>query len=305
MRRILLSLFVGAALISPSLRAAGPHYSAWAIAQSVGPPVDLITADDGSPCLTKDGRTMYFVSNRAGGVGRYDIWVTHWDDNTGAWGAPVNLGPNINSTVGDFTPALSRDEHWLFFASNRPGSLGARDLYAAYREHTNDDGDWQLAFSLGAAVNSTRDEFGVTYFDGGDAGSPQLVFTSNRNGNFDIYMSQQNGDGTFADPVLLTELATPDVEIIPAIRHDGLELFFVSNRSGGAGAHDIWVSTRDSIFDAWSEPVNAGAGVNSNTDELYPAIASDNETLVFMRGVVGALPPLGSMWVSTRTRIHP
>ena len=294
-------------LIGGPLWAAGPHYSARSSAQNIGPLVDLVNTDEGGACFTKDGRTLYFVSNRPGGVGRYDIWVTHWNDETLAWQVPVNLGSNVNSAVGDFTPALSRDEHWLFFASNRPGSIGARDLYAAYREHTDDDTGWGSAFNLGPDVNSSLDEFGVAYFEGDEGASPQLIFSSTRGGagNFDIYVSQRNPDGSFTAPVLVTALATDHAEIAPAIRHDGLEMLFASNRAGGTGGYDVWVTTRESISGDWSEPVDAGAGVNSAMDELYPAITSNNEVLVFMRGLVGVPPPLGSIWVSTRSKIQP
>ena len=306
MVRIFALLIVAAALVTVPLRAAGPHYSAWGTAQNIGPLVDPVNTDDGPACFTKDGRTLFFMSNRPGGVGRYDIWVSHWNDDTPGWDAPVNLGPNVNSAVGDFTPAISRDEHWLFFASNRPGSMGARDLYAAYRVHVGDDTGWQPAFNLGAAVNSSLDDFGVSYFEGAEGAPAQLFFSSTRGGAFDIYVTDQTLDGSFAPPVLLAELSTSANEISPAIRHDGLEMLFASNRAGGSGSHDLWVTTRESIFDPWSEPVNLGPEVNSPMEELYPALTSDNKILMFLRGLVNAPPPpLGSIWVSTRSKVHP
>jgi hypothetical protein len=304
MLRILTRLLIAVVLVVP-LRAAGPHYSAWSTAQSIGPLVDLANADEGGACFTKDGRTLFFVSNRPGGVGRYDIWVSHWNDATLAWEVPVNLGVNVNSAVGEFTPAISRDEHWLFFASNRPGSMGIRDVYAAYREHTQDDLGWEPAVNLGPVVNSQQDEFGLTYFEGSEGVAPQLYFSSTRGGTFDIYVAEQNLDGTFDPPVLLTELSTAGTELAPAIRHDGLEMLFASNRAGGLGGQDIWATTRESIFDSWSEPVNLGPGVNSPMDELYPALTADNEALLFMRGLVGVSPPLGSLWISIRGNVHP
>jgi hypothetical protein len=271
----------------------------------MSPPVDLADTDDGNFCLTKDGRGLYFSSNRAGGVGKYDLWVSRWNEDAGTWGAPVNLGSNVNSVVGDFTPALSRDEHWLFFASNRPGTLGARDLYAAYRENTHDDLAWQPAFNLGPAVNSTADDFGVTYFAGDSVVPPQLYFSSLRGGgnDFDIYVTELNSDGSFTAPVPVPELSTGQMEFLPAIRH-GLEIFFVSSRPGGLGGQDIWASTRETVFDAWSEPVDLGPGVNSAMDELYPAISSDRMTLIFFRAILGTSTPT-SVWTSTRSRVHP
>lgn len=305
MMRISTGLLVAIVLVCTPLGAAGPHYSAWGTAENIGAPIDLAASDEGGASFTKDGRTLFFISNRAGGVGRYDIWISHWNDATLAWDPPVNPGPTVNSPVGEFTPAISRDEHWLFFASNRPGSMGQRDLYAAYRQHTDDDTGWEPAFNLGPAVNSSFDDFGVTYYPGDEGGQPQLFFSSTRGGNFDIYMAELNPDGSFAQPVLITELATAANEFLPAIRHDGLELVFSSNRPGGAGGDDMWVSMRQSVFDVWSEPVNAGTGVNSPMEELFPTLTSNNQVLVFMRGALGAVPPAGTIWVSTRTKVHP
>ena len=305
MTKVLATLAATAVVYLPVM-AAGPHYSAWGVGERLLPPVDLVDTDDGNACLTKDGRGLYFSSNRSGGVGKYDLWVSRWDDAAGAWGEPLNLGPNVNSAVGDFTPALSRDEHWLYFASNRPGTLGARDLYAAYREDTHDDLAWEPAVSLGPAVNSTADDFGVTYFAGDGLVPPQLFFSSLRGGgsDFDIYVTSINADGSLAPAAAVPELATGLMEFLPAIRHDGLEIFFASNRPGGLGGHDIWAASRETVFETWSEPVNLGPGVNSTSDELYPAISSDRTALVFFRAILGTQAPT-SMWISMRGRVHP
>jgi hypothetical protein len=301
-----LTIVAAAAAVCLPVMAAGPHYSAWGGAQQVSPPVDLPTTDDGNFCLTKDGRGLFFSSNRAGGAGKYDLWVSRWNDDTNTWGDPTNLGPNVNSVMGDFTPALSRDEHWLFFASNRAGTLGGRDLYASYREYTHDDLAWGPAISLGPTVNSIFDDFGVTYFAGNGLVPPQLYFSSLRGGSndFDIYVTEFNMDGSLTAPVAVPELATDQMEFLPAIRHDGLEIFFSSNRSGGLGGTDIWAATRETLVDPWSEPVNLGAGVNSTMDELYPAISSDRMTLFFFRAILGTQTPT-SIWTSTRSKVNP
>jgi hypothetical protein len=301
------ALVVAALLSGLAVIAAGPHYSAWAPAgQTVGPLVDPPASDDGNFCFTKDGRGLYFSSTRAGGIGRFDIWVTRWDEGTGAWGSPINLGPTVNSSLGDFTPALSRDEHWLFFASNRPGTLGQRDLYASYREHTHDDLGWGPATHLGA-LNTTADEFGVTYFDGAGIGPAQLIFGSTRGGDadFDLYTADIYGDGSLGPAVPVVELSTAHQEMMPSIRHDGLELFFASARPGTLGGLDLWAVTRESVLDPWSEPVNLGAGVNTAMDELYPTVSADSFTLVFYRGVLGSPALPATIWMSTRTKTHP
>ena len=67
-----------------------------------------------------------------------------------------------------------------------------------------------------------------------------------------------------------------------SIRHDGLEIFFTSNRPGSiANSQDLWVATRETVFDAWSEPINLGSTLNSELVDVQPYISSDRETLFF------------------------
>lgn len=296
-----LTLVLGATVVV-CLEAA-PRYSAWAPAVSIGPVVDPTETDDGLPCLSKDGRSLFFTSNRVatGSQGRYDIWVTRWDEETLAWGAPVDLGPNINSPLGDFAPTLSRDQHWLFFASNRAGGFGRRDLYASYRDHTDDDLAWGPAVNLGPVVNSAADEIGATYFENDDAGRPQLFFATDRSGISRIYVAEMDESGHFGTPVPVPGLSSPEGEGTPAIRHDGLELFFSSRRAGGFGDFDIWVVTRDTVFDPWSEPLNVGPHVNTPTFDAGPAISSDGLRLFFFHS--DTTPGPGELRVCTRAKI--
>jgi len=69
--------------------------------------------------------------------------------------------------------------------------------------------------------------------------------------------------------------------IRPNLRHDGLEIFFYSNRPGSVGGNDLWVSTRETTLDVWSTPANLGAPVNSESGEIHPAVSSDGQTLFF------------------------
>jgi hypothetical protein len=71
-------------------------------------------------------------------------------------------------------------------------------------------------------------------------------------------------DGSFGPAVLVTELSSPGGDTRPSIRHDGLEIFFQSNRTGSiALSNDLWVATRASTLDAWSTPVSLGATINT------------------------------------------
>ena len=296
------ALTLAAAFLAAPLVLALSDYSPWqaAVAVDVGSVIDPLSADV-HVTLSKDGRRLYFTSNRREpeSVGGFDIWVSRWDDEAMGWGKPT-IVPNVNSPMGEFTPALSRDGHWLFFCSNRPGSMGRKDLYASYRAHTHDDTSWGLPVHLGPAVNSVFDEFGVTYFEN-DGGHPQLFFGSSRAGGteYDIYMSEMGLDGTFGTPTSLTEINTAAWELQPTIRRDGRELLFVA--PGAFGQFDIWVSTRASTLEPWGKPLLLGPEVNTARTEASPALSGDGSTLVFSRES-GPGAGDGSIWMSQRQK---
>ena len=84
-------------------------------------------------------------------------------------------------------------------------------------------------------------------------------------------------------PQPIAELNTDYRDEMPSISDDGLILFFNSNRPGGFGSFDIWYSTRSSVDDAWSEPVNAGSAINTAEGEWQPEISVVDSTIYFTR----------------------
>jgi hypothetical protein len=92
-----------------------------------------------------------------------------------AWGSPVNLGPTVNTASNEGNPAFSRDEHLMFFQSDRPGGFGLIDIWVSYREHTHDDFDWQPAVNLGAGVNTAAGDQAPSYFRERRGGCPPTL----------------------------------------------------------------------------------------------------------------------------------
>ena len=285
-----------------SLPAAAPKFSGWSAPANLGPAVNS-TGTDATPAVSKDGRSLYFASNRPDGSGGLDIWVSQWDDTTGTWGAPANVGNLVNSELTDTAPALSRDEHWLFFHSNRSGGRGGFDIWASYREHTHDDLGWQTPVNLGSFVNSASDETDPDYLENEDGLSPQLFFASNRPGGlggFDLYVSNLQADGRFGPPNMIAELSSPVADPGVMVRFDGLEAFFYSRRTGGvSGSIDIWTATRETVSDPWSSLVHLEAPLNTTAIDQAPHLASDRETLFFASDRSGGLGGL-DLYVSTR-----
>lgn len=288
---------------APSVRA--QKYSDWSTPVNLGAVINS-TASDQGPAISKDGLTLYFHSNRPGGLGGFDMYVSHRTSVADAWDSPVNLGPAVNTTFDEGNPAFSRDEHFLFFQSVRPGGLGGVDLWVAYREHTHDDFDWQTPVNLGAGVNSTADDNAPSYLENDELGAAQLYFVSSRPGlgGQDIYVSNQMIDGSFGLASLVADLSTSSTDSRPSIRHDGREIIFQSNRPGSlSAALDLWVATRASTLDGWSSPVSLGTTVNTISIDNNANLSADGRTLFFSSDRAGGFGGL-DLYVSTRTKLH-
>jgi len=127
----------------------------WSIPVNLGSPVNS-SAWDAQPSISPDGKTLYFVSNREGGLGQKDIWMSHLLEN-GNWSKPVNLGKNVNSKGQEQSPFIHPDNKTLYFASDGKIGMGGLDLFKVIR---NDDGTWSKPFNLGYPINTMSDEIG-------------------------------------------------------------------------------------------------------------------------------------------------
>jgi WD40-like Beta Propeller Repeat len=300
-----MTTLVGAiALVSAFTASSGAQkYSDWSTPINLGPAVNS-TAMDRAPAISKDGLSLYFASNRLNGdrFGGEDIYVSQRETRDSEWGPAMNLGPIINTTDNEMVPAFSRDGHLMFFASNRKPSFGGVDIWVSRREDTHDDFGWQPAENLGAGVNSLFLDEGPSYFENDEVGVPQLYFSSSQlpGGPGSIFVSEQAADGSFGPAVLVFELSGLGNTRRPSIRHDGLEIFFGSERSGIPNSQDLWVATRETVFDAWSAPVNLGSPLNTELVDVQPYISSDRETLFFASNRPGGGPT--DLYMSTRTK---
>jgi len=283
---------------------AASKFSDWSAPVNLGPIVNS-SFNDFAPAVSKDELSLYFSSDRPGGYGSTDIWVSRRNSRDDPWGTPVNLGPSVNTSFGERAPAFSRDGHWMFFVSERPGGLGADDIWASWRTNIHDDFGWQAPINLGAGVNGATFDAGATFFENEDAGTPLLFFGSTRAGGpggEDIYVSAQLANGSFGPATLVSELSSPQSDRRPTIRFDGLEIIFFSNRSGTLGGADLWASTRETVFERWSAPVNLGAVVNSTFNEGPSYLSADGRTLFVTSDRPGGFGS-GDLYVTIRQRI--
>ena len=196
-------------------------------------PVINSTSNDERATLSGDALTMFFASNRPGGVGSFDIMVAVRDN------ALVDFGPaaplaNVNSAVSESAPAVTADGSEIYFASDRSG---AADIYRA----TAGVGG---AFDAAVAVAEINDPDAA---DGSPVPSPDglaLYFASERDGVSDVYVATRSTrDDGFGEPVALAGIASPALEWPVSISGDGCRLVIGSNRPG-EGGYDLWVATR-------------------------------------------------------------
>jgi Tol biopolymer transport system component len=275
---------------------------AWADAENLGATINS-PADEQSPTLSADGLTLYFVSNRPGGFGGSDLWISQRASHDAAWEPPVNLGSVVNSSGIESGPNLSLDGHLLFFQSNRPGGQGSNDIYVSHRGNTNDDFAWQPPINLGPDVNTAAADVGPTYLEHGDDG-PILFFARGPSNLLtDIYAAPVTRDGQTRGPAaLVSELSTPEfTEGRTSVRPNGRELVFFSNRGGGSGGADLWFTTRQTAHDAWSIPVNIGSPPNSPANDLLPFLTRDGRTLLYTSDRSDGFGAF-DIWISSRVK---
>ncbi|MDB4924239.1 OmpA family protein [Mucilaginibacter sp.] len=152
----------------------------WGRPFDLSPPVNT-SGWESQPSISADGRTLYFVSNRKGGYGGYDIWKSTLTAK--GWGEPENLGPTINTAYNEQSPFIHPDDSTLYFCSNGWPGMGNQDLFVS---RLGKDGKWKVPQNLGYPINTNGDESGLCL----TANGSYAFFSSNKlsgYGGFDIY----------------------------------------------------------------------------------------------------------------------
>jgi outer membrane protein OmpA-like peptidoglycan-associated protein/tetratricopeptide (TPR) repeat protein len=186
---------------------------------------------------------------------------------------PKNLGPNINTPDAEYLPTLTADGQVLIYTAFKGGQ---EDFYRS--EKVN--GEWQPGKPI-EAVNTPNNEGAQSI----SADGKFLIFTACHRrdglGGCDLFFAElKNGKWT-AVRNLGAPVNTPGWESQPSLSSDGKTLYFCSDRKGGKGGKDIWVSQR--LPDGkWGSPESLGDPVNTPGDEQAPFIHADGQTLYFM-----------------------
>jgi len=130
-----------------------------------------------SPCLSPDGRRLYFASDRPDGFGGADIYYCRWKN--GYWDEPVNLGPAINTSGNESYPFINEVGE-LFYSSDGLPGYGGKDIFVTKEKSPN---IWYSPVHLDAPINSEYDDFGIITDNLMTAG----YFSSNRDATLDIF----------------------------------------------------------------------------------------------------------------------
>lgn len=152
----------------------------WGLPKAMGKPINT-TYFEGGACVSPDGNSIYFVSERPGGFGHADIYMAKRKDKT-EWDLPVNLGVDVNTSEDEGGIFLASDGKTLFFTSQGYNSIGGYDIFKTILE----DGKWSKPINLGYPINTINNDMSITLSLDGTTG----YFTSDRKGglgDLDLY----------------------------------------------------------------------------------------------------------------------
>ena len=237
----------------------------WGRPVNLGPAINSLGSNTGSPTFTPDGHRMFFHSNRLGGCGLADLYVArrHGKRDDLAWEPAANLGCVVNGPYGDNGPTYFEDEATgittLYFTSTRPGGPGDFDIYASTAQ--GEDGEFGPPVLVPELSSPFRDTRTAIRRDGLElflsSGRPGDDAVGRSAGSEDLWVSTRATTSDVWSPPLNLNLVNqmlggPPIngaafDGAPALSFDGTTLYFFSERPGGFGKRDLYVTTRSRL----------------------------------------------------------
>ena len=211
--------------------------------------------------ISRDGKTLYFTSNRKGGFGEMDIYKSTLQDNN-QWGQPVNLGNVINSALNEDTPFITENDSILYFSSQGHENMGGYDIFKSRLIAVN---QWSAPENLKYPINTTDDN--LFYYPWHNA---RIIYASlirpGGLGKEDIYAIQPEDDKPLND--VLAELVHPAAPAVAAVTTSGAP----SQPSGAANAETAPVTVPAAAAAAAATPsTSQPAEAKDAAKEAVPA----------------------------------
>jgi outer membrane protein OmpA-like peptidoglycan-associated protein len=219
----------------------------WSIPQNL---VEVNSAYwESQPALSVDGKSLIFASNRPGGVGGSDLWISHFQN--GKWDEPQNLGKILNSAGNEMAPFWHFDNKTLYFSSDGHPGMGGMDLFLSRKDSSE---LWQKPVNMGFPINQATDQINLVV----DAAGTTAMISAKADStdhydifSFDLPLLLQpesvtyvellvtdketaqplNADVTVSDPVMAEELISVQTDenglafvVLPARKHLALQV---------------------------------------------------------------------------------
>jgi len=245
---------------------------------NLGPTVNATSSWQGEPSISADGLSLYFASDRPGGAGDSDLWITTRPTIEKEWGEPVNMGRTINSTFKEENPCISADGLELYFASNRKGGYGGHDIWVTRRQSKYDV--WGIPTNLGPTINTDMMDI-----------SPCVTADG-----LSLYMASYQRDGMGCYDLFVAERATtenpwsesvrlgPNVnftynDVVPSVSANGLTLFYA--RGSVPSLAGLCMTTRATTSELWGQSVSLNSMCDTSNYDYAPSVSADGSILYF------------------------
>lgn len=193
-----------------------------------------------------------------------------------------NVGTSINSPDNDYTPVISADESVMMFTSRRAGTTGGgideglnepfEDVWVSYRSGKS----WTKAVNLGPPINTNEHDAVVCLSPDGQ----KLISFNGKKSGGDLFISSLEGNKWSEPDNMGKAINTKYHEPSATFSFDGKTIYFVSDREGGYGGHDIYMS-KVNDKGKWESAVNTGTVLNTEYDEEAVFMLPDGKTMYF------------------------
>ncbi len=237
---------------------------------NLGPHVNS-TSTELTPIVSADGKTLYFCRRGySGNIGvehRDDVWFCQKDSNN-VWEEAKNLGRPINNEGYNSVISVTPDNNTLILQNtyNSDGSLKGAGLSISHRT----DKGWELPKEIMIDSSYNLNEYQEQCLSPDAKVLVMSIEQYDTRGSKDLYVSFRTSDTSFSQPKRIAELATPGQDMAPFIASDGLTMYYSTNGLPGYGSQDIFMARRlDSTWMHWTDPVNLGTAVNTNSFDAY------------------------------------